>query len=1079
MQTEVTTLRSPISHDGPRPSRRLGLVAEVTGNPLAGGARRLEGLRRRGGRTGPLRSRAAVLAVVTSGATPVKGSATGHSAGWGRAVAGATRGGLGGLTLTPAGLVAGEVEAGRATGTGAVARLGTLHRRGTSRGRASGGHGVCVGGGGGLGSGLALAPLSGTGQVERATTLGAGRLGAALGHAGRRCRPLGFSLGLTTGESLLLASRLEGSLLQAFLALLLALLLEALHLGSLGLGALLLLLLFLGGTLLGLAQDSLLLLALALLAELALAVLLLAGSNLLLQLPLGVSAALLELVAATLVEVGAERLVLGHETGKAVLELDALLVLDLGLLQRLGLDSLVRGAVLLNLLLVVFAQLLGLFLSERTLQVVNTLPDDAELLVDIVLLALELLQLDCVDRAGVKIVEVLQVQVDSLGANLEVGNLLLQLLLTDPVALGLHTLFLALLLLGSETLVLGLLEQLLAETLLAGVLSLLASLGLGSLLLALLDNVLSGEDSVVLLFSASTGTLQGSFSSGDEGLVVAGVNVKASGVERLDKAGELRADDLRRSALETLDGATVGLSGTSSRSSVSSLGGRKDVVVEAEDTGGVVDGLVHLRELLEESGEDDLLKRQDVLLHLSIGTNLGQDGRDLLANGEGVEVDLEDVVEVANLRTSTLQHLLSKSVAEEASTGGSLAHAEKVGEASVLVLPRLIEVDHGAAGAGGANDGNGESGQQHERGGLLKVVLGSRGVVSLLTLSAGDNGGGLAQKGVVPGPGGGVEKVVLTDEEDTRELLVVVGHHDVLGGTLAEVEQSVDILNGAESLLPELELNGNVELLETSLQVTLEGVGIAQVDGVHLSRVLGSGLDMVAQQLAKSAELSLSGVLQAEVEGLHGRALVEDLETGIVAEDVEDGTVRLPKELEPRGDDGTVSTVAGLLAGDGGEEDGLGGFASLQIVDVGGGGVGLDARLDLVGLGLGGGDLLGGQLDELLQNQLYEPLLATVALTSMHGNKMAYLDGADVGVLADVLVLVQGILGQLSLLLLDGELNQQKHHRLQRRDGDISASLRGDVLVEEGQGCRDLVDADELVGALQDIFGFLVGWRRL
>ncbi|GJC86647.1 hypothetical protein ColLi_09485 [Colletotrichum liriopes] len=761
MQTEVTTLRSPVFHDRPRPSRRLGLVTEVTGNPFAGGARRLEGLRRRGGRAGPLRSRAAVLAVITTGATPVEGSAAGRGAGRGRAVAGATRGRLGGLTLAPAGLVAGKVEARRATGTRAIARL------------------VCVGGGGGLGSGLALAPFAGAGEVERATTLGAGGLCATLGRAGRWRRPLGFSLGLATGQSFLLASRLEGGLLQALLALLLALLLEALHLGSLGLGALLLLLLLLGGTLLSLAQDSLLLLALALLAELALAVLLLASRDLLLQLSLSISAALLELVAATLVKVGAERLVLGHQTSKAVLELDALLVLDLGLLQRLGLDGLVRGAVLLNLLLVVLAELLGLLLSERTLQVVNTLPDDAELLVDIVLLALELLQLDCVDGAGVEIVEVLQVQVDGLSADLEVGNLLLQLLLTDAVAFGLHALFLTLLLLSSEALVLGLLEQLLTEALLAGVLSLLASLSLGSLLLALLDNVLSGEDSMVLLLGASTGTLQGGFPSGDEGLVVAGIDVKASGVERLDKTGELRTDDLRRSALETLDRAAIGLGGTSSGSSMSSLSGREDVVVEAEDTGGVVhadgqvtllvtvhdellngaasnleglgelgqtlnkaqvDSLVHLRQLLEESGKNDLLERQDVLLHLGIGTNLGQDGRDLLANGEGVEVDLKDVVEVADLRTSTLQHLLSKSVAEEASTSRGLAHAEKVGKASVLVLSRLIEVDHGTTGAGGADDGDGESGQQHERGGLLKVVLGSRGVVSLLALSAGDDG---------------------------------------------------------------------------------------------------------------------------------------------------------------------------------------------------------------------------------------------------------------------------------------------------------------------------------------------------
>jgi hypothetical protein len=51
------------------------------------------------------------------------------------------------------------------------------------------------------------------------------------------------------------------------------------------------------------------------------------------------------------------------------------------------------------------------------------------------------------------------------------------------------------------------------------------------------------------------------------------------------------------------------------------------------------------------------------------------------------------------------------------------------------------------------------------------------------------------------------------------------------------------------------------------------------------------------------------------------------------------------------------------------------------------------------------------------------------------------LDCANVCVLADVLVLVQGILGQLSLLLFDGLLHEQNHNRLQGRDGHIAGSL--------------------------------------
>ena len=90
-----------------------------------------------------------------------------------------------------------------------------------------------------------------------------------------------------------------------------------------------------------------------------------------------------------------------------------------------------------------------------------------------------------------------------------------------------------------------------------------------------------------------------------------------------------------------------------------------------------------------------------------------------------------------------------------------------------------------------------------------------------------------------------------------------------------------------------------------------------------------------------------------------------------------------------------------------------------------------------------------------------------------------YLDSRDVGVLADVLVLVQGILGELSLLLLDGQLDQEEHDRLQRRNGDIARPLGVDVVVKQGQGRRGLLDPDQLVGPLQDILRLLVRRRRL
>lgn len=102
---------------------------------------------------------------------------------------------------------------------------------------------------------------------------------------------------------------------------------------------------------------------------------------------------------------------------------------------------------------------------------------------------------------------------------------------------------------------------------------------------------------------------------------------------------------------------------------------------------------------------------------------------------------------------------------------------------------------------------------------------------------------------------------------------------------------------------------------------------------------------------------------------------------------------------------------------------------------------------------------------------------------SLEGEKYASgttnLDGSNVGILGNILILVEGVLGQLSLLLLDGKFDQKEHDGLQRRDGDISRPLAGDVLVKQSQGCRGLVDPDQLMSPLQDIFGLLMRRRRL
>lgn len=278
-----------------------------------------------------------------------------------------------------------------------------------------------------------------------------------------------------------------------------------------------------------------------------------------------------------------------------------------------------------------------------------------------------------------------------------------------------------------------------------------------------------------------------------------------------------------------------------------------------------------------------------------------------------MEVNLQDVVQLTNLGAHMAEQTLVQGVTEQDGTGGGCGHAEKVSEASVFVLAGLIHINQSAAGAGSADNRNGKSTEEHKRGGLGQGFFSDQGVFLLGALAASHCNGGKTEEIVVAVVSGSVEEVIFTDEEDGGKLFVVVGHHDVLGGALAEAQQGVDILNAAESLLPQLQLNGNIQLLETGVEVTLQGVGITQVDGVHLRRVFGGILNVVAEKLAETAEFGLASVLLAELEGLQSSRLIHNLEASIVLQNLEDGAVGLPEELQPGSDNGTVGTITRLF----------------------------------------------------------------------------------------------------------------------------------------------------------------------
>jgi hypothetical protein len=84
-----------------------------------------------------------------------------------------------------------------------------------------------------------------------------------------------------------------------------------------------------------------------------------------------------------------------------------------------------------------------------------------------------------------------------------------------------------------------------------------------------------------------------------------------------------------------------------------------------------------------------------------------------------------------------------------------------------------------------------------------------------------------------------------------------------------------------------------------------------------------------------------------------------------------------------------------------------------------------------------------------------------------------YLDGSNVGVLGDVLVLVQAILGSLAFAEFDGELDKQKHNRFEGSDRAAARPFRGDMFVEDVKGGRSLAHGDKFLSPLQAGFALV------
>jgi hypothetical protein len=182
----------------------------------------------------------------------------------------------------------------------------------------------------------------------------------------------------------------------------------------------------------------------------------------------------------------------------------------------------------------------------------------------------------------------------------------------------------------------------------------------------------------------------------------------------------------------------------------------------------------------------------------------------------------------------------------------------------------------------------------------------------------------------------------------------------------------VNVLNASKGFLPEFQLISDIQLSESSFEMTLQSVGLIQINGMHLRRVFGSILNVIAEELAQSAKFGLAGVFETKVEGLMSSRLIKNFQASIILEYLENCSISLPQEFKPWSYNGSISSVFGLLSRYGSKKNGLGGFRGLEIFNIADSGSrgSVKGRLDLFGFRLGFLNFLFGKFDKFLQNEL-------------------------------------------------------------------------------------------------------------
>lgn len=172
--------------------------------------------------------------------------------------------------------------------------------------------------------------------------------------------------------------------------------------------------------------------------------------------------------------------------------------------------------------------------------------------------------------------------------------------------------------------------------------------------------------------------------------------------------------------------------------------------------------------------------------------------------------------------------------------------------------------------------------------------------------------------------------------------------------------------------------------------------------------------------------------------------LVNHLQPGVVLQRLKRGAVALPEELEPRRDERAVCAILALVAADGAKEDAFRRLSRLQVVNVG-------KRDSLFRLRLRRLHLRVCKLDEAVDDDF---------------------DRADVGVLGNVLVLHETLLGSATLAHVDAKLDEADHDRFERRKRRGPEALGGEHLRERLERGVRLPNGDEALRLLEDRLRF-------